>query len=110
MTLGRGPSSIFCSRGTPPTESQGHNLALTVFCVPYSLSAAKLRRVLTDFCLNAKAIIWPWLSSFSLLLSSLELSDTNVYEPEIRALLGTVLCVPYSLSAAERGAASLPAE
>jgi len=29
------------------------------------------------------------LSSSSLLLSSLELSDTKVYEPSIRALLGT---------------------
>ena len=29
------------------------------------------------------------LSSFSLLLSSLELSDTKVYEPQMRALLGT---------------------
>ena len=28
-------------------------------------------------------------SSSSLLLSSLELSDTTIYEPEIRALLGT---------------------
>jgi len=28
-------------------------------------------------------------SSFSVLLSSLELSDTKVYEPQIRALLGT---------------------
>ena len=31
----------------------------------------------------------PFSSSSSLLLSSLELSDTKVYEPEIRALLGT---------------------
>ena len=30
--------------------------------------------------------------SLSLLLSSLELSDTNVYAPSIRALLGTALC------------------
>ena len=30
-----------------------------------------------------------YFSSFSLLLSSLELSDTQVYEPLIRALLGT---------------------
>jgi len=27
----------------------------------------------------------------SLLLSSLELGDTTIYEPEIRALLGTIL-------------------
>jgi len=30
-----------------------------------------------------------WSSSSSLLLSSLELSDTKTYEPQIRALLGT---------------------
>ena len=30
--------------------------------------------------------------SLSLLLSSLELSDTHVYAPSIRALLGTALC------------------
>ena len=32
-------------------------------------------------------------ASSSLLLSSLELSDTHVYEPQIRALLGTAECV-----------------
>jgi len=32
---------------------------------------------------------WAMASSSSVLLSSLELSDTQVYEPEIRALLGT---------------------
>ena len=38
---------------------------------------------------NPGAIRTPATSSSSLLLSSLELSDTQVYEPEIRALLGT---------------------
>ena len=33
------------------------------------------------------------LSSSSLLLSSLELSDTRVYEPYTRALLGTDFCL-----------------
>jgi len=44
-------------------------------------------------------------SSSSLLLSSLELSDTKVYEPEIRARLGTAanfLFFPFSLSIGRR--------
>jgi len=44
----------------------------------------------------------------SLLLSSLELSDTQVYEPYIRALLGTTshFCEVVVLESMRRGAAS----
>jgi len=53
---------------------QGQNLVVAVFCVPYSL--------------NSGASPLSFFSSSALLLSNLKLSDTNVYEPSIRARLG----------------------
>ena len=65
-------------------QSHGHNLALTLSCVPCSLDSG----------------VPEWSSpSSSVLLSKLELSNTQVYEPEIgvctvrqrEASLGTTL-------------------
>ena len=55
-------------------ESQGHNLALTVLYVPYSLGGDKDT---PRGCGGEEREG----SSSSLCLSSLELSDTQVYEP-----------------------------
>jgi len=59
----------------------GHSLAPT--CVPRAL----FRATVDEFVLDGNLGITFFFSS--LLLSSLELSDTKVYEPRIRALLGT---------------------
>jgi len=55
-------------------ESQGQNLAVTVLHVPYWLDSEQI----TDNMFSS-----------SLLLSGLELNDTKVNEPSIRARLGT---------------------
>ena len=59
---------------------QGQNLALAVLFWPNSLGGS------CDECLSF---------SFSPLVSSLELSNTTIYEPYLRALLGTAshVCV-----------------
>ena len=66
-------------------ESRGQSLALTVLHVPHSLGRGLLVRV------DAVWVCGDCCSFFtsSVLLSSLELSDAQVYEPSIRALLGT---------------------
>jgi len=58
-------------------DSQGQNMSLA-FRQPFKL-----------FPIHSEADPEPQPSSSSLLLLSLELSDTKVYEPQIRAFLGT---------------------
>jgi len=56
-------------------ETQDQNLALTVFYVPHSLDSGG------GLCLAVRQVASPSIFSSSLLLSSLESSDTKVYEP-----------------------------
>ena len=60
-------------------SSQGHRLVLTVSYVPYSLESGCAASL--NGGVAGRAVTRRRSSSSSLFLSSLELSDTKVYEP-----------------------------